>query len=130
MTRRLFARALGVLLAALSATLVWNAFQEFRYATGIGYAVAVLQLMATPLAALAAYRLWRGDRRAPVVAGAALAIATAAGALAAWTYTPEPDRSSAAFGALGGGIVFTIAVVLLARISLRSSSPEPISPVL
>jgi hypothetical protein len=126
MTRRLLARALGLLLAALGLTLLWNALGEFRHAVAVlSYAVPVLQLLSAPLALLGGYRLWRGDRRALVLIAVALGLATAAGALAAWIYSVPAERSAAAFGALGGGIVFAMAVVLLASIALRT--PETAS---
>ncbi len=129
MTRLLLARALGVLLIALSLSLAWNAIQEFRYVSGAGaIGVVVLQALGAPIGLLAGVWLWRRDARAVRVTAIALSIATLTGTLAAWTYSVE-DRSAAGFGALGAGIVFTIAVVLLARIALRTPS-EPVSPAL
>jgi hypothetical protein len=110
-------------MGALGLTLIWNGVQELHTADTIGgYGVVVLQFIAGPLALYASYRLWRRQRRALKLIAVALTIATGAGALAAWTYTPGAERSAAAFGALGGGIVFTIAVVLLVRISLATAS--------
>jgi hypothetical protein len=120
--RRFIARALAVLLLALAITLLWNGIMEFRWAEGIAYAVPILQLIAAPMVALAGHWLWRLDRRFLSVTVIGLVLASAAGAIAAWYYTPSAERPAALMGALGGGVVFTVAVVLLARISLKSAA--------
>jgi len=125
-TRLVLARAVAILLGALGFTLLWNAVQELRAAYNLGgYGVLVLQLVSAPIALLAGYRLWRRDRRALMLTAIALSIASAAGTLAAWTYGGV-ERSSAAFGAIGGGVVFTIAVVLLARMSVESTGSDTV----
>jgi hypothetical protein len=121
--RRVLARALGVLLGGLALTLLWNAIQEVRHAQGIGYGVPLVQLAATPYVALGSYRLWRADRRALIVTAVGLTLASLAGALAAWTYAPAAEQLRAGLGALGGGAVFTVAMLALARMSLKSPDP-------
>ncbi|MEW5914787.1 MAG: hypothetical protein AB1762_00210 [Gemmatimonadota bacterium] len=120
--RRFLARALAVLLLALAITLVWNGINEFRWAEGIAYAVPILQLIAAPIVALGGHWLWRLDRRSLLLTAIGLALAAAAGAIAAWYYTPDAERPTALMGALGGGVVFTVAVVLLARMSFKSAT--------
>ena len=129
MIRLILARALGVLLFGLAFTLVWEVIEGARYARGFGeIALLVFQALAAPFAALAGYWLWKRDRRAVTITGIACAIGSIAGTLAAWTYAPPPEKSSAAFGALGGGAVFTIAMVLLAHLALRNPAPAESVP--
>ncbi|MGH7710871.1 MAG: hypothetical protein ACREOG_06280 [Gemmatimonadaceae bacterium] len=126
MTRILIARALGVLLGALALTLLANGIQGFGYAdSAAAYALLATQIVAGPLTAVSGYWLWRRERRSLIAAGVGLGLATTAGTLAAWTYTPDPDRSSAAFGALGAGVVFSIALIVLARLALPQASLPP-----
>jgi hypothetical protein len=98
---------------------VWNGIEEFQWAAGISYLVPLLQLLAAPLAALAGHWLWRRNRRALAMTAVALTLATGAGVVAAWVYALEPDRTAAALGALGGGALFTGAVLLLAHLALK-----------
>ena len=128
MIRLILARALGVLLFGLAFTLVWEVIEGVRYARGVPeIALLVFQALAAPFAALGGYLLWKRDRRAVRITGIACAIGSIAGTLAAWTYSPA-EKSSAAFGALGGGAVFTIAMMLLAHLALRNPAPEQSVP--
>ena len=129
MIRFILGRALGVLLFGFAFTLVWEVIEGVRYARGVGeIALLVFQALAAPFAALAGYWLWKRDRRAVRITGIACAIGSIAGTVAAWTYTPPPGTSAAAFGALGGGAVFTIVMLLLAHVALRNPAPEESVP--
>ena len=113
--RVVVARALGVLLIAWGLAALWNAIFEARSAnTFSGYAVVALDVLAG-VGVLGGYWLWRRDRRALLASGFALAAGTLAGTTAAFAYTPGADRTAATLGALGGGLVFGVAVILLAR---------------
>lgn len=126
MTRPVLARALGVLLVVFGLAALWNGVVEMRYASGLGaYAVVALDILAGPIGVLGGYWLWRRDQRALVTSGAALVAGILAGTVAAFTYAQVPDRASATFGALGGGLVFGGAVILLARWALRTTTQAP-----
>jgi hypothetical protein len=120
--RLVVVRALGVLLVAWGLAALWNAIFEARSATSFGgYAVVALDVLAG-VGVLGGYWLWRRDRRALLASGFALAAGILAGTTAAFTYTEGPDRASATFGALGGGLVLGVAVILLARWALKPRS--------
>ena len=119
--RLVLARALGVLVILFGLAALWNGIVEVRYAKGFGgYAVVVLDILAGPTGVLGGYWLWRRDRRALLTSSFALAAGILAGTTAAFTYTQGPERTSATLGALGGGLVFGIAVILLARLALAT----------
>lgn len=121
--RIVLARALGVLLVAFGLAALWNGIYEIRSVSGFGgYAVIVLDILAGPTGVLGGYWLWRRDRRALIMARIALGWGILAGIVAAWTYTPGPDRASATFGAAAGGLVFGVAVILLVRLALKMTS--------
>jgi hypothetical protein len=123
MMRTLALRGSALLLLVLGLMLLWNAVDALRYVNSVpGYAVIVLQLLATPLALYAGHRLWRRDRRGLLPAGTGLILAAASGALAAWTYAPDEERMRAMIGAAAGGLVLAIAIVLLARAGLSRGS--------
>ncbi len=127
--RLVLARALGVLLGALALSLLWDVIEGVRYTRALPeIAVVVIQFITAPFAAFAAYLLWQRDRRATTVTGIACGLGTAVGALAAWTYAPPSEQASALFGAFGGGVVFAIAMVLLARWALKPAIPESTNP--
>lgn len=122
MTRLILARALGVLLILFGLAALWNGIVELRFAKGLGgYAVVVLDILAAPTGVLGGYWLWRRERRALVMSSIALAAGILAGTTAAFTYNEGPERTSATLGALGGGLVFGVAVILLARLALATT---------
>lgn len=126
--RLVLARALGVFVVLFGLAALWNGILELRYAKSLGgYGVVVLEILAGPTGVLGGYWLWRRERRALVTSGAALAAGVLAGTAAAFTYTQGPERTSATLGALGAGLVFGVAVILLARLALatpREKSPS------
>lgn len=121
--RIVLARALGVLLILFGLSALWNGIVELRYAQGFsGYAVVVLDILAGPTGVLGGYWLWRRERRALLASSFALASGILAGTAAAFTYVQGPERTSATLGALGAGLVFGIAVILLARLALTTNT--------
>ncbi len=121
--RLVLARALGVLVILFGLAALWNGIVELRYAKGLGgYAVVVLDILAGPAGVLGGYWLWRRERRALLTSSFALAAGILAGTTAAFTYTQGPERTSATLGALGGGLVFGVAVILLARLALATNT--------
>lgn len=126
--RLVLARALGVFVVLFGLAALWNGILELRYAKSLGgYGVVVLEILAGPTGVLGGYWLWRRERRALVTSGFALAAGILAGTAAAFTYTQGPERTSATLGALGAGLVFGVAVILLARLALatpREKSPS------
>lgn len=118
--RLVLARSLGVLVILFGLAALWNGIVELRYAKGLGYAVVVLDVLAGPTGVLGGYWLWRRERRALVTSSFALAAGILAGTTAEYTYTQGPERTSATLGALGGGLVFGVAVILLARLALAT----------
>jgi len=125
-SRLVFARALGVFLALLALTMLWNGLDAFRARNVIEYGIMALQILSAPVLGVSAYWLWRRDRRAVWLSGIGMAMCAVVGTAAASYWTEPPERMSAGLGALGGSLVLMIVVVLLARAALKSPTSETV----
>ena len=122
--RKFLARALGVFVGALGLALVWNALRGLGYTnTGPGYAVLGLDLLAGLALMPGGYWLWRREQRALRITNIGMAIAAAAGTLAAWHYAEE-ERMNALIGAAAAGVVLALAVGVFARKALKVAADE------
>lgn len=124
----MLARSLGVFLGLLALTMLWNGIDTFRYSkAAFEYLLMTFQILAAPVLGLAAFWLWRRDRRAVLMVAIGMAFCTVVGTIAATYWTEPSERLSAGLGALGATIVLLIILVLLARVALRPPPSESTS---
>lgn len=126
--RGILARTLGVFVAALGLALIWNGATGFRFTDAmLGFVVLGLDILAGVVLLAAGHWFWRRQKRALRVTSLGLALAVAAGTLAAWHYTTGTDRTPATIGAAAGGLVFAVVIELLARLALNPPVQDQLS---
>lgn len=128
MSRLILARALGIFLGFLALAMLWNGIDALRYSKApLEFVIMVLQMLSAFPLALAAYWLWKRDRRSVLPITVGMGMCTVVGTMAASYWTEPAERWSAGLGALGASVVLLIIVVLLARSALKAPPGEPSS---